>query len=53
MRQYSLNLLTEAKMMQSLIDSGGGYHLQSSKHENTPLSALPIWYSPLSPSCPV
>jgi hypothetical protein len=32
--------------------SGGGYHLQSSKHENTSLSALPICYSPLFPSCP-
>jgi hypothetical protein len=30
-----------------------GYHLRSSEHENTLLSALPIQYSPLSPSCPV
>jgi hypothetical protein len=37
----------------SLIDWGRGYHLWSSKHKNTPLIAIPIWYSPLSTSCPV
>jgi hypothetical protein len=44
------SLLIGAKMMKSLIDTGKLYHLHTSEHENTPLSALPIRYSPHSPS---
>jgi hypothetical protein len=41
-----------AQLTQSLIDTGGGYHLRSSKNENRPLSTLPydILYFPSS--CP-
>jgi hypothetical protein len=34
-----------------LVDSSGDYHLQSFEHENSPLSILPIQYSPLFLSC--
>jgi hypothetical protein len=44
-------LLTMAQPTRSLINSGGGYHIRSSEHENTPLYAFPIQYSSLSPSC--
>jgi hypothetical protein len=40
-----------AQPTQSLIDTGGGYHLWSFEYENRPFSLLPILYSPLSPSC--
>jgi hypothetical protein len=40
-----------AQSTRSLIDTGGGYQLWSSKYENRSLSLLPIRYSPLSPSC--
>jgi hypothetical protein len=46
------NFLTGAKTTQSLIDKVRGYQLQSSEHDNRSLSALPIRYSPLSPSFP-
>jgi hypothetical protein len=38
--------------VRSIIDTGRGYHLQSSEHENKPLTDLLIRCSPLSPSCP-
>jgi hypothetical protein len=45
-------VITRAQPTQSLIDTGGGYHLRSFEHENRPLPDLHIWYSTLSPSCP-
>jgi hypothetical protein len=51
MCQYIINACcNKAQPTRSLIDTGRGYHLQSYKHENIPLIALPIWYSPLSHS---
>jgi hypothetical protein len=44
-------LIPQGPTIRSLIDSGGGYHLRSFEHENTPLSTLPIWYSLLPLSC--
>jgi hypothetical protein len=38
---------------QSLINTGEGYHLQSFELDSIPLPYLPIWYSPLSPKCPL
>jgi hypothetical protein len=53
MRQYIIKACCNgAQLTRSLIDTGGGYHLWISKYENRPLSLLPIWYSPVSPSCP-
>jgi hypothetical protein len=53
MRKYIINACCNgAQPTRSLIYTGGGYHLQSSKYENRPISLLPIRYSPLSPSCP-
>jgi hypothetical protein len=53
MLHYVINACCNgAQLMQSLIDTGGGYHLRNSEYENRPLSLLPIRYSPLSPSCP-
>jgi hypothetical protein len=53
MRQYCSKLAHRGQIMRSLIDTGRGYHIQSSEHENTPLSILPIWHSPLSPTYPI
>jgi hypothetical protein len=44
-------LFLGAQPMWFLINTGRGYHLWSSEYENKPLPDLPIWYSPLSPSC--
>jgi hypothetical protein len=53
MHQYIIDACCNgAQLPWSLINIGGGYDLQSSEYENRPLSLLPIWYSPLSPSCP-
>jgi hypothetical protein len=53
MRWYIINVCcNRAQPTQSLIDTGGSYHLRSSEHENTPLAAFPIQYFSLSPSCP-
>jgi hypothetical protein len=52
MRQYIVNACCNgAQPTQPLINTAGGYHLQSSECENRPLSLLPICYSPLSLSC--
>jgi hypothetical protein len=41
MRQYIINACyNRAQPTQSLIDTGGGYHLQSSEHENISLSSF-------------
>jgi hypothetical protein len=54
MRQYIINACyNRAQPTRSLIDTSSGYHLWSFEHENTPLTILPIRYSPLSPSCPI
>jgi hypothetical protein len=52
MRQYIINACSFKQKMQALIDTGGGYHLWSSEHDNRPLPDLPIQYSPFFPSCP-
>jgi hypothetical protein len=42
MRQYIINAcFNGAQPTWSLIDIGGGYHLQSSEYENSPLSPFP------------
>jgi hypothetical protein len=42
MHQYKLNgCCNRAQLMRSLIDTGEGYHLRSSKYENRPLSTFP------------
>jgi hypothetical protein len=51
MCQYIIKLVHQGQVTWSLIDSRGGYHLRSSEHENTPLTALLNQYSPLSPNC--
>jgi hypothetical protein len=52
-RQYIINACWNmVQPTQSLIDTSEGYCLRSSEHENTPLTAIPIWYSSLFPSCP-
>jgi hypothetical protein len=40
------------EMIWGLINSGRGYHLRSSEHDNKPFLDIPIQNSPLSPSCP-
>jgi hypothetical protein len=42
MRYYIIKLAHQGQATQSLIDSGRGYHLRSSEHENTQLIAIPI-----------
>jgi hypothetical protein len=50
MRQYIINACcNKAQLTQSLIDTGGGYHIRSSEYDNRPLSPFPsgILYFPL------
>jgi hypothetical protein len=54
MCQYIIKcFFNRAQPTRALIDTGGGYNLQSSKFMIQPLPDLPIRYSPLSASCPV